>query len=80
MGTWVQEPLKLQDGGGIFCKSNEKPCEGFNVGEGYDLISLLVISWLLAKDGLGRAGSSRKTLSGYCSCSGREMVVWTRGK
>lgn len=48
--------------GESFCKSNEKPCEGFNVGEGYDLISLLVRSlWLLANDGLGRAGSSRKT-------------------
>lgn len=49
-------------GGESFSKSNEKPCEGFKVGEGYDLISILVQSlWLLAKDGLGGAGSSRKT-------------------
>lgn len=49
-------------GGESFSKSSEKPCEGFKVGKGYDLISLLVQSlWLLAKDGLGGAGSSRKT-------------------
>ena len=45
-----------------FSKSNEKPCEGFKIREGYDLISLLVQSLCLpANDGLGGAGSSRKT-------------------